>query len=231
MNTKFEIKIIVEERGLSEWVLLRNDKPILTPKGSILSLPTSALAIGIKEEWEKQDPKKINPALMPLQQMAATAIDMVAPNIDGYCKELLKYGGTDLLCYHADAHSTLAERQATSWLPLLHWLKETHHVYLRTTSSILSIEQPDLPLLLALLKTFNSWQLAGLGVAVPNLGSLVLGLAFFSGRLSLEDAHALAHLEEIYQEEKWGSDEEALRRRENLKAELVSVRSFFDLLQ
>ena len=48
--------------------------------------------------------------------------------------------------------------------------------------------------------------LAGLGIAVPALGSLVLGLALAEGELDAEAATALGALDELFQAELWGED-------------------------
>ena len=52
-------------------------------------------------------------------------------------------------------------------------------------------------------------ELAALGVAVPALGSLVLGLALSAGEVTAERAHRLAVLDETFQEQRWGEDAEA----------------------
>lgn len=55
--------------------------------------------------------------------------------------------------------------------------------------------------------------LAALHVMTTLMGSVVLALAVQEGRLSPEEAWALAHLDEDFQMEVWGQDEEALARR------------------
>jgi len=57
------------------------------------------------------------------------------------------------------------------------------------------------------------WTLTALGIAVPALGSLVLGLALADCALDAGTAHALGALDELFQVEQWGEDEEAAARR------------------
>jgi chaperone required for assembly of F1-ATPase len=71
--------------------------------------------------------------------------------------------------------------------------------------------------------------LAALGVAVPALGSLVLGLALAEGRLEAVQAHALATLDETFQEELWGRDVLAIERRRRIGAELQVAGRFLQL--
>jgi chaperone required for assembly of F1-ATPase len=63
--------------------------------------------------------------------------------------------------------------------------------------------------------------LAALGVAVPALGSLVLGLAVVRGEISPEEAQRLATLEEAFQEEFWGIDPDSARRRAAAAADVA----------
>ena len=71
--------------------------------------------------------------------------------------------------------------------------------------------------------------LAGLGVAVPALGSLVLGLALADGALDAGMAHELASLDELFQAEQWGEDAEAVARRERIAEELALAERFMRL--
>ena len=49
---------------------------------------------------------------------------------------------------------------------------------------------------------------------MPALGSLVLGLALADQRLDPATAHALGALDELFQVEQWGEDEQAAARRQ-----------------
>jgi chaperone required for assembly of F1-ATPase len=64
---------------------------------------------------------------------------------------------------------------------------------------------------------------------VPILGSLVLGLALTLGRLDADEVHRLAVLDEVFQEEFWGSDAEAEARRTDRLADLRLAQRFMAL--
>jgi chaperone required for assembly of F1-ATPase len=64
---------------------------------------------------------------------------------------------------------------------------------------------------------------------VPGLGSLVLGLALAARRLDAETAYALSVIDETFQQELWGFDAAAAKRRENVAAEIVLAVRFMDL--
>lgn len=57
------------------------------------------------------------------------------------------------------------------------------------------------------------------------------GTAFASGRLSAEEAWTAAHVDEDWQIEHWGTDEEAFRRRENRWQEMQATAAVLDALR
>ncbi|MDA8253768.1 MAG: hypothetical protein M0Z28_31960, partial [Rhodospirillales bacterium] len=83
----------------------------------------------------------------------------------------------------------------------------------------------------AALAAVGPYGLAALGVAVPALGSVVLGLALAEGALTAAEAHALATLDETYQEEFWGSDAQALARRRQIGDDVALAGRFLELLR
>ena len=127
-----------------------------------------------------------------------------------------------MLCYRA-AERRLAARQAAAWDPWLAWAARTLDAPLRVTTGVMPVAQPAeaLQALHREVARQAPLTLAALGVAVPALGSLVLGLAVAAGLLSPEEAHRLATIDEAFQEELWGSDAEALARRAAVSEEVA----------
>jgi chaperone required for assembly of F1-ATPase len=62
-------------------------------------------------------------------------------------------------------------------------------------------------------------------------GSALLALAFAEKRLSAEEAWALAHLDEDWQIEHWGTDDEAFKRRENRWRDMQAATATLDALR
>ena len=73
--------------------------------------------------------------------------------------------------------------------------------------------------------------LTGLGELVGISGSLVVGLALAKGRLDIEQAYTVCHVDEDHQRELWGEDFEATQRRENVCADLAAAYRFLKLVQ
>jgi len=205
--------------------VLLDGRPVRLPGGAPLVVPTAPLAGAIADEWAQAGGSKggeMSFADLPLTRLAGTAQERIAPDPGPTVVALAKYAETDLLCYRAE-DPRLAAEQAESWEPLLDWAALQLDAPLRSTAGLMPVSQD--PTALAALRravaALSAIELAALGVLVPALGSLVLGLAVVHGRLEAAEAHRLATLDEAFQERCWGTDAEALARRQRVGAELA----------
>lgn len=212
------------------WTVRLDDRPVKTPAKAPLMVPTRALAAALADEWQAQS-GKIDPGSMPLTRMANSAIDKVAPQFDAVAAMLAGYGGTDLLCYRADGPVALVARQGAAWDPLLAWVAG-QGAPLTVTTGVIPVPQPpaSLAALHAQVAAFTPFGLAALHDLVAISGSLVLGLAATAGRVTPQDAFALSRIDEDWQAEIWGHDEEAVESAALKRAALLDAGRFYALL-
>ena len=185
-------------------------RPVKTPAKILLIVPTRAMADHIAAEWDAQQ-GKIDPRTMPWTRSANAALDKVANQFAEVAGLLAAYGDTDLLCYRADGPEELARRQTEGWDPLLAWSAATLKAPLNATVGVMHREQPaeSLARLTARIGQMTAFQLTGFHDLVAISGSLVLALAVADQRLPAEEAWRLSRLDEHWQAEVWGRDEEA----------------------
>jgi chaperone required for assembly of F1-ATPase len=209
-------------------------RPLRLPGGSILTTESRPLAEAIAEEWHKAGGTKggeMRQDDVPLTRVLASAQERIAPDPKPMVEGITRYGETDLLCYRAEDHR-LAARQAEAWQPVLEWAALALDAPLNTTQGLMPVAQApaSLAALQAAVARHDAAGLAALGVAVPALGSLVLGLALSHGRLDAEAAHGLAIIDELFQEEFWGSDPETEARRADRLNEVRLAARFMALM-
>ena len=84
---------------------------------------------------------------------------------------------------------------------------------------------------MTLRKYDTALELACLHTMTSLMGSAILALAVAEGRLSQDEAWALAHLDEDWTNEHWGSDSEAEERRAMRLAELKAATDAFSALK
>jgi chaperone required for assembly of F1-ATPase len=169
----------------------------------------------------------------PLTRLAGTAQQRIVPDPQPTIDAIARYGESDLLCYRADSPQELVQRQAQEWQPWLDWAALTYDAPLRVTAHISYVKQhqDSISALRRTVAAMDAYALAGLGIAVPSLGSLVLGLALADGVLDADTAHRLGALEELFEVEQWGEDEEGAARRESVRADIALAERFIRLTQ
>lgn len=205
-------------------------RPVRTPAKAPLIVPTQAMAQAIAQEWEAQQ-GVLRPETMPLTRMANSAIDKVTVLHPQVVAEVAGFGGSDLLCYRADAPEDLAARQGQGWDPLLDWAAQDLQAPLNRTAGIMHVAQPgeSLERLTAAVAGQDPFRLTALHDLVAITGSLILGLAIARGRLTPDEAWTLARIDEDFQSEQWGVDEEAAEQAAFRRGALMDSARFLGL--
>ncbi|NHN88540.1 ATP12 family chaperone protein [Acetobacter conturbans] len=210
-------------------------KPVMLPDRSPLEVHSRALADALAAEWQAagaDDPqKRFGPDSLPLTRIAGTMIERVMTDRQHSVTTLAGYGEHDLLCYRAEAQEPVHARQTELWQPWLDWLRSRHGVNLAVTNGMMPITQsPDaLAKLQHALSRYTDAELAGLGVAVPALGSLTLGMAVAEDALEAERAVDLATLDEQAQMQRWGEDPTILDRIALVAGDVADAARFMEL--
>lgn len=187
-----------------------DNRKVKTPAKQTLLLPTAGLAALIAAEWDAQT-GLVNPHTMPTTRMANSAIDKVVPQYDEVADLLTAYGETDHLCYRAAHPPGLISRQQAALDPLLDWAAEILQAPLKTTTGVVAIPQDPAAIarLRAHVGALGNFRLAALHDLVSISGSLVLAFAVGRGRLSADEGWLLSRIDEDWQIELWGEDEDA----------------------
>ncbi len=213
--------------GEDGYRVLLDGRPVRTPGGNLLSLPSAALATSIAEEWRVQGDEVV-PASMPMLRLANTTIDGIGKTREAVIDAILRFGEHDLICYRAEQPPELAKLQDEAWTPLLAWAAQSHGSKLTVGAGVTHLAQPVEALagLRRAVAEMDDYALAALHVMASITGSLVLGLALAEGRIDSGQAFKLSRIDEDYQAGKWGSDAEAEVRAKGLARELGTAAAF-----
>lgn len=219
----------IEEQA-DGFAITLDGKAVRTPGKRALVVPCRPLAEAIAGEWDAQG-DTVEPGDMPLTRFANSAADGVAPRRSEVIEEVTRYGATDLVCYRASEPPELVERQAQSWQPLVGWVADEFGIRLEITSGVIPVAQPRSAIdgFRAAVSAFDNFPLTGLHGATAASGSLVIALALARGHLDAEGAWALSQIDETFQIERWGEDEEAAERRDRLRADIEAASRFMVL--
>ncbi len=205
-------------------------RPVKTPAKAALTVPTRAMAEAMAAEWDAQQ-DAVDPRTMPVTRAANAAIDKVAVQHGRVAEMLAEYGGTDLLCYRAEAPAELVARQEAAWDPLLAWARDALDAPLVTTRGVMHVPQPERSLQAfdAQVRALDPFALTALHDLVTLSGSLVIGLAAIHEHLPAGDLWQRSRIDEIWQEEQWGADEEAAEAARRKETAFHDAAIFFGL--
>lgn len=227
---RFWKEVTLESTPLGQAVRL-DGRPVKTPTGNALALPTQQMADAVVAEWEAVE-KTLNPIMMPVTGFANAAIDRIAPDHAGFAAAIAAYGETDLFCYRAAAGEALAERQAQIWDPWLNWAKARYDISFEIVEGIMHQPQPaaTLETLRGAVAARGAFELAAIAKLAHLSGSLVASLAVIERAGTPEDIWSAACLDELWQEELWGADHWAQKNRCDREGEFMAAARFLDLL-
>lgn len=205
-------------------------RTIKTPAKRPLIVPTAQMAEAIAAEWQAQE-GVIDPRTMPCTKTANAAIDKVSIQHAEVADLLAAYGDCDLLCYRADSPEELVERQAAHWDPMLDWAHDALGVRLHPRVGIMHVPQDHdaVASLTARVHALDKFQLAAFHDLVSLSGSLILGFAAAQDARDTTTLWELSRLDESYQSEIWGKDEDAEALAEVKKQSFLHAKLMFDL--
>jgi chaperone required for assembly of F1-ATPase len=205
-------------------------RPVMTPMKAPLQLPTRQSAEAVAAEWAEQG-EHINPATMILTKLANTAIDRVAEHRAAIEREILDYANSDLVCYRADRPPQLVERHVSFWNPIVDWARTELDAPFEVTDGILHRPQPEAAIAAfgVAIDGLTDFELAAFHSIMTLTGSALIAMMLARQALTPEAAWTAAHVDEDYQIEHWGQDDEARARREGRHAEFLACCRFLEL--
>lgn len=206
-------KVVTVAPHVGGYTVHLDGRGVRTPAKAPLVVPVAVLAKALADEWRAQA-SEIVPSTMPLTTLACTAIDAVTTRMPEVAAEIGRYASSDHLCYRADAPAALVALQAAGWDPVLDWASLELGVAFKRTTGLMPVAQSPgvADAMVAALLPLAPLQLAAMHVLTSLMGSAVLALAVLRGRLSLDAAWQLAHIDEQWQIARWGTDAEAEAR-------------------
>ncbi|MGC2087670.1 MAG: ATP12 family protein [Bradyrhizobium sp.] len=188
-------------------------KPIRTPSRRVVAVPVRPLAEAIAAEWRAQG-ETLDPLTMPLTRFANSVVEGVIDRADLVRDDIAKYLQSDLLFYRAGHPEGLVQREAQRWDPVLDWARDSLGAHFILAEGIMHVSQPEAAVMAAraALPT-DPWTIAAAHVVTTVTGSALLALALVHGVRDADQVWAAAHVDEDWNAEQWGADEEAVARR------------------
>jgi len=188
-------------------------RPIRTPSGRIVAIPAREIAEAVAAEWEAQK-ETIDPLTMPMTRFANSVVEAVIDRQEAVAEDIAKYFHSDLLFYRAGHPDALVAREARHWDPVLFWAADELGAHFIMAEGVVHVRQPEAAVAAARAALpRDPWSIAATHVVTTLTGSALLALALARGELDADAVWAAAHVDEDWNAEQWGADEEAAERR------------------
>lgn len=191
-----------------------------TPGQKPVVVAHRALAEAMAQEWAGQG-DFIDPETMPVVRLINSAIEAGPERLVALREEVVKYAGTDLMLYRADAPAELVAEQERLWDEALVRLARHFSVAFQPTIGILHQAQPEATLrtLAQSLEAATLIEAAALVSLTGLTGSGLLVLGLRERLMTPEEVWEAAHVDEDHNIRLWGAVAEATERRQKRRRE------------
>lgn len=216
--------------GEGGFVVQLDGRDVRTPARAVVTLPSAAAAALVAGEWNAQG-DIVRPGTMPTVRLTNSVLDGVVRAMPAVRAEIVRYAGSDLLCYRAEDPADLVAAQAAAWDPVLAWARRDLDAPLLRASGVIHVTQPAAAIA-AIERAVEAavgvgpaapFRLGALHVMTALTGSALLALAVLTGFRTPEAAWTAAHVDEDVQIRRWGADAEAAERRRNRWADMQAA--------
>ena len=207
-------------------------RTVKTPMKASLILPSHKLAEAIAAEWNEQV-LVINPAAMPLTKLANTAIDRAGGERKFVAGQVVEFSGSDMVCYRADAPVKLVQLQSAAWDPVVAWARSVLRADFKMVSGVMHQAQSPNTIIAVdrHVAGLSNFELTVAHNLTTLTGSALLGLMLTAGAIPAEGGWNAAHVEEDFQIETWGQDDEAQARRAFRRIDFDGSLQFLNLIK
>lgn len=228
---RFYEQVEVAKAADDGWQVTLDGRGLRTVKGTPQIVPTRVLAEALAREWDEQS-EDIDTSRFIHRDQADFAIDVVAHDPADSIDQTIKYAETDTLCYRADPDEPLFERQESVWEPLIERVEQAYDVKFTRVSGIVHRPQPaeTITKLRGVLRDKDHFTLAGIQTMASLSASLCVPLLALETGAEPVSLWRAASLEEEWQSDLWGRDQEAETRRRKRQDAFLAACEWISLL-
>ena len=228
---KFWETIEIKKKTSKEFYILLDDKKLKTPLKNELVLSNYLIAKEVLKEWD-QSSDIIKTDDLVFYGLLSTAIDRVREEKNSYINDIINFIDTDLICYRADNPIDLVSFQNKQWDPIILLIEK----YINTKVSVFKGVMPSQQSsevhhrFKNLIVELSDVQISVLHRITNLVGSVFLSLCILKKDLTNKQAFELSFLDELWQAENWGYEEDASTKRKKIRTELNRLILFIDCI-
>ncbi len=229
---KFWKIVQVKKKSINSYEILLDDKILRTPLKKKLIISNAKIAEEIYKEWN-QDTNFIDTDNMIFYGIISTSIDKIYINRKLYIDDMLHFIDTDLICYRAENPDDLVRLQSKNWDPIISKVEKYINNKIAVFNGIMPVGQNKVikNTITKSLTKFSDLEISVMHRITNITGSIFLALCVLKNDIIKKDVFELSYLDELWQAQNWGYEEEASRNRKKIKNELNRIVYFLDCLR
>lgn len=219
---RFYKDVAVSQQADGAFAVLLDGRPVKTPGKKSLAFVKAPVAQLVADEFAAQK-EELDPVTMPCFRLANTAFDGVALDMQAVIEDILRFSGSDLLCYRAEGPEDLVAKQRDAWDSPLAWVEALIGAHFNLAEGVMHVAQPRETIAgfgAQIRQIEDPVDLAAFHSMMTLTGSAILALATYKSHLSAAECWRAAHVDEDHVIEQWGEDAEAKERRVQRWAEM-----------
>ena len=164
--------------------------------------------------------------------LISTSLDKIIDDRSSYIDDILNYIDTDLICYRAENPKELVELQKNKWDPIILLIEKYIDAKVNVFDGVLPKKQHATvhDRLNNLINQFDIFEISVLHRITNITGSIFLSLCVLKKDISKNEVFESSFLDELWQAENWGFDEETSQKRNEISIELNKSIFFLNCL-
>lgn len=228
---KFWETIEIKKVSSKEFYILLDNKKLKTPLKKELTLSNHLMAKEVLKEWDQRS-DIINTDDLVFYGLLSTAIDRVREEKNSYINDIINFIDTDLICYRADNPIDLVSHQNKYWDPIISLTEKYVNTKINVFKGVIPSQQNSKVHheIKNLIVELSDVQISVLHRITNLIGSVFLSLCIIKKDLTNKQAFELSFLDELWQAENWGYEEDASAKRKKIKNELNRLILFIDCI-
>ena len=229
---KFWKTVKVKKNSSNSYEILLDKNVLKTPLKQDLIIQNSKIAEEIYKEWN-QETNILDTDAMIFYGIISTSIDKISNNRIIYINHILDFIDTDLICYRAEEPNDLVQWQSKNWDPILLNVEKYINNKIDVFKGIMPSKQnKGIKISISkFLTQFSDLEIITFHRITNITRSVFLSLCILNNDIIKEKAFELSYLDELWQAENWGYEEEASKNREKINTELNRTIYFLDCLR
>jgi chaperone required for assembly of F1-ATPase len=229
---KFWKTVEVSELTTDSYQILLDKKILKTPMQNDLTFPNYRISYETSLEWDINS-NELDTDKMVFFGIFSTAIDRIVNERVLYINEIMKFVDTDMICYKAEKPNELVELQNKHWNPILLIIKRYIGLEIEFFRGVMPRNQNKQihNKIKKLINKFSNLELSILYRLTNITGSIFISLCIIKGDIIKKHICQLCFLDELWQAENWGVEEEAAKKRDEVSKELKKIITLVNYLK